>query len=65
MAEVREFGRKNRISKLTKAKWNAEETDGWEMTGIAAKVLQAKGAYRTPNEVVFMVFTQIGWAPAK
>ena len=48
--EVRKFGEAHGIPQLTTDKWDADETDGWEMTSIAAYVLQAKGAYRTPRE---------------
>lgn len=61
---VRDFGKQHGISKLTTAKWEAEEVDGWEMTAIAAKLLNAKGAYRSPKDdgFTFMVFTDIEWA---
>lgn len=51
---VREFGSKEAIAKLTDAKWNAEEVDGWEMTAIAARLLEAEGAYRSPSETGFL-----------
>ena len=63
MQRVRGFGKEHGISKLTTAKWEAEEVDGWEMTAISAKILKAKGAYRSPDDdgFTFMVFTDIRW----
>ncbi len=51
--EVRRYGEVHGIWQLTTAKWEANESDGWEMTSIAAYVLQAKGAYRMPSERLF------------
>jgi hypothetical protein len=63
--EVRRFGEHHGIWQLTTAKWEAEEGDGWEMTSIAAYVLQAKGAYRMPSQhlVTFAIFDSVAWAP--
>ena len=67
MNKVKAFGKENKIEKLTTAKWPAEEVDGWEMTAIAAHILKAKGAYRSPGKTgfTFMVFTDIYWANEK
>ena len=51
--EVRQFGKKQGFEPLTKAKWYADEVDGWEMTSIMAYLLQAKGAYRFPTEKTY------------
>jgi hypothetical protein len=61
MLRVREFGIEHGLDKLTKEKWKAEEPDGWEMTAIAARILEAKGAYRSPDGdgFSFMVFTDL------
>lgn len=63
---VRDFGIKCDLPKLVTAKWDANETDGWEMTAIAAFLLKAKGAYRVPNKendlFSFMIFKEINWA---
>jgi hypothetical protein len=50
--------------KLTEAKWPGEEADGWEMTAIAARLLEAKGAYRASSDrgLSFLIFTKIDWA---
>lgn len=50
---VRTFGETEDFAALTVPLWPAEEVDGWEMTAIATKVLNAQGAYRTPGETGF------------
>lgn len=62
--EVREFGERHGLEELTTAKWSAKEEDGWAMTAITAKLLKAKGAYRSPddNGLSFFIFTNIWWA---
>ena len=64
MLEVKRYGEAHGIEKLTTDTWDAEEVDGWEMTAIAAYVLQAQGAYRSPksNGFTFMVFTGLRFA---
>lgn len=64
LAEVRALGEEQGIPQLTTAKWDANETDGWEMTSITAYVLQAKGGYRTPDDhgFLYMVMSSIAWA---
>jgi len=59
--KVREYGHRHKLEKLIKEKWYAEEVDGWEMTAIAAYIMQAKGAYRVPTEKTysFMIFKHI------
>lgn len=60
---VRAYGEEHRLLKLASARWSADEIDGWEMTAIAAKLLDAKGAYRLsyPEEGQFwyMVLTSV------
>jgi hypothetical protein len=53
MLAVRAFGERQRFASLTVPKWPGEEVDGWEMTAVAAKILDAPGAYRTPGESGF------------
>jgi hypothetical protein len=53
MLTVRAFGEAEHFACLTVPKWPAEEADGWEMTAVAAKVLGAEGAYRTPGDSGF------------
>lgn len=66
MLEVKKYGEKYGINKLSEPYWMADVIDAWEMTAIAAYILQAKGAYRSPNSdksgFTFMVFTDIQWA---
>lgn len=64
LESVRSFGEKNAYKKLTEAKWEAEEVDGWEMTAITAKLLNAQSAYRAPsgNGYAFIVFMELYWA---
>lgn len=62
--EVRRFGDHHGIWQLTTPRWEADETDGWEMTSIAAYVLQARGAYRMPVDhlYTFAIFDAVRWA---
>ena len=64
IAEVRRFGELHGLRQLTTAKWGATEEDGWAMTAVTARILQAKGAYRSPhdNGCTFLVFTRLKWA---
>lgn len=61
ISEVRDFGIKEGIAKLTEPKWAAEESDGWEMAAVATKLLGAKGAYRAPVRAgfLFVIFTDV------
>lgn len=61
---VRGFGEKMGFPRLTVPKWHAEEALGWEMSAIAAHVLDAKGAYRVPTGkgFLFMAITDIRFA---
>jgi len=61
---VKRYGKKEGFDALTTKKWKANEVDGWEMTSITAKLLKAKGAYRTSskNGFIYMVITDIHFA---
>jgi len=61
MKKVRDFGEVHGFPRLTTPKWSAEEVDGWEMTSIAAHILNARGAYRTPDDTgfTFLVITDV------
>lgn len=48
--KIREFGEANGFEKLTSAFLEADEYTGWEMTAVAASVLEAPGAYSFPTE---------------
>lgn len=61
MLTVRTFGEAQRFATLIVPKWPAAEEDGWELTAVATKVLDAEGAYRAPTEAgfVFMALTEV------
>jgi hypothetical protein len=65
LAELRTFGEQHGIWQLTTPKWEAEESDAWEMTSISAHVLQAKGAYRMPGGhlFTFAILESVAWVP--
>lgn len=46
---VRDFGERECIRKLIEEKWAANEVDGWEMTSVSARLLEAQGAYKSPH----------------
>jgi hypothetical protein len=48
--KVREFGEANGYDKLTSAFLVADEYTGWEMTAVAAHILNAPGGYRFPTD---------------
>jgi uncharacterized protein DUF6882 len=61
--EVHAFGERHSLTELTTPKWTADERDGWAMTAISAKILQARGAYCCPrNGFSFFIFTDVRWA---
>jgi hypothetical protein len=64
LSVVRDFGERSGFEHLTSRKWHAHEVDGWEMVSIAAFLLEARGAYRTPKGTgfTFMVMTDVRWA---
>lgn len=51
---VRAFGEEYGFPKLTVPKWSGEQIDGWEVSGIATRVLGAHGVYRVPTENGFL-----------
>ena len=65
MTRVKEFGDRHGLPQLSTPEWDATEEDGWAMTAVSAKLLDAKGAYKAPGDddsVTFIVFTDIAWA---
>jgi 2,4-dienoyl-CoA reductase-like NADH-dependent reductase (Old Yellow Enzyme family) len=62
--QVRAHGEEHRFLKLACAYWTADEFDAWEMTAVAAYLLKAKGAYRSPSDhlLSFMIMTDVRWA---
>jgi hypothetical protein len=65
LSAVRDFGEAENFANLTVPKWPAEAVDGWEMTAVAAKVLGASGAYRTPNDTGFTYLSLMDVRPAQ
>ena len=57
VAPARIFGEVRGIRRLAEAHWPAEEVDAWEVTQIAAYLLEAEAIYRAPMEhlLVFML----------
>jgi hypothetical protein len=63
LLEVRTFGERHGLDELTTPTWAADERDGWAMTAMSAKILQAKGAYRCPRKALsFFIFSDVRWA---
>ena len=60
-AKVREHGEQQNITRLTTAKWQADETDCWQMVALACSLCKANGAYRGPagGTYVFFIFGEI------
>lgn len=65
--EVRAFGEREGLAPLTAETLPDDEYLGWEMAAIAARILQAKGAYRCPREgggFFYFIYMEIAFAPA-
>jgi hypothetical protein len=56
---VREFGKTNDFEALTTGLIDGDEYTGWEMNAITAKLLNAIGMYRIPQEHLFIYFAFI------
>jgi len=65
MDRVRVFGEEHGFPRLTVAKWNAVESDGWEMSAVAVHVLKALGVYRSPRETGFTYMAITSIRPAQ
>lgn len=61
--EVRALGEELGLKQLVAGRYAATEVDGWEMTSVVAKHLNAIGVYRTPgdNGFTYMVITKAKW----
>jgi len=61
MARVRDYGEALDRPHLTVPIWPADQSDGWAMTAVAAHLLNADGAYRTPSDsgFVFMLLSDV------
>lgn len=60
---VRSLGEELGLKQLVSGCYSATEVDGWEMTSVLAKHLNAIGVYRTPSEngFTYMVITKAKW----
>jgi len=58
---VRAFGETENLTELTQKCLPDDDYLGWEMSAIAAKILQSKGAYRCPDEngFVYVVYSAL------
>lgn len=61
--QVRAMGEELGLKQLVAARYAATEVDGWEMTSVLAKHLNAIGVYRTPDDsgFAYMVVTKAKW----
>lgn len=61
--DIRSIGQKLGIKQLVAGRYAATEVDGWEMTAVLAKHLNAIGVYRTPSDsgFTYMVVTNAKW----
>jgi hypothetical protein len=59
--KLKEFGEQNNIQKLKDPKWKATRQDAWEMTALAAQILQAKGVQIIPSDEItaYVVLTTV------
>jgi hypothetical protein len=57
--QVKDYGEKHKIERLTSAKWPATETDSWAMAALAYKLCGSQGVYRGPAGPTF-VFISFG-----
>jgi len=62
---VRKFGEKEKLAQLVEPSIPSDEYLGWEMTGLAAKLTGAKGAYRCQSDLglLYLTYTSIGFVP--
>ncbi len=58
---VRQFGKEHNLRELVQPRWDADEFDAWAMTNVSARLLNAQGAYRCPddNGFMFVIFTNV------
>jgi hypothetical protein len=63
--KVKEFGVAEKLSELTEASSRDDEYLGWAMTAIAARILEAKGAYRCPRDeggYTYLLYVDLAFA---
>jgi len=56
LEKVKVFGQENNFEELTEGLFTGDEYTGWAMTAISATLLSAIGAYRVPQEHLFIYF---------
>lgn len=56
LKKVRGFGQANNYNELLEGLFDGDEHTGWALTAVAAKLLNALGAYRVPHEHLFIYF---------
>lgn len=58
---VKAFGEEHGIERLVEPRWSAEEADAWEVTAMAARLLESECAYRCPmgHVMVFLLLTDL------
>jgi hypothetical protein len=64
MKKVRDFGIAENISELAEGYVPDDESVGWDLTAVAAQIMEAKGAYRCPgkNGFTYLIITDIAFA---
>jgi hypothetical protein len=60
-SQLRVFGEVRGFRRLTTASWPATETDGWEMTALAAYLCGADGFYRAPFDHLYWFMLLANW----
>lgn len=62
--KLRKQGEKFQSAQLIRSSWRASENDGWKMTALLAKELNAIGACRTPfeNGYAYLLVTKVKMA---
>ena len=65
--QARRYGWLHGIRKLRTSGWHGDDTDGWEMTSLTARIAGAEGAYRAPasdsSAYVFVLLRIVRLAP--
>jgi hypothetical protein len=58
---VRRFGEERTVLTLMQARWAAKESDAWDMTALANRMIDGKGAFKCPGAdgATFLVFTEL------
>jgi len=56
LEKVKTFGHANNFGKLTRGLFSGDDYTGWAMTAVSAKLLNAIGTYRFPQEQLFIYF---------